>query len=76
METAGDGGPYGMALLASYLIHKENGESLEDYLDNKVFKSAKTTSLEASKEEVDGFNQFIEDYKNCLSVEKEAIPKF
>ena len=76
METAGEGGPYGMAILASYLINKEDNESLEDYLDNKVFINAKTTSLEASKADVEGFNKFIEDYKNCLTVEKEAIDKF
>ena len=37
METAGEGGPYGMALLVSYMIQKEDGESLPDFLDNKVF---------------------------------------
>lgn len=76
METAGEGGPYGMALLCAYSLFKEEGETLEDYLDNKVFANAKTSTLSATNEEVNGFNTFIESYKNCLSVEEEAIKKF
>ena len=76
METAGEGGPYGMALLGAYRLWKEEGESLEDYLDDKVFKDAKTTSVMANEKEVEGFDRFIEDYKNCLTVEKEAIKHF
>ena len=41
METAGEGGPWGMALLAAYLVNKEPGESLEKYLDTKVFAGNK-----------------------------------
>ena len=73
METAGEGGPYGMALLAAYMCQKEEGESLEDYLDHKVFKDAVSTTLMASEEEIEGFDRFLEDYRNCLAVEKEAI---
>ena len=76
METAGEGGPYGMALLGAYCLWKEEGETLEDYLDHKVFNSAKSSTLKADEKEVQGFNRFIKDYVNCLSVEKEAINKF
>ena len=76
METAGEGGPYGMALLCAYALWKQENESLEDYLDNKVFGSCRSVTIKADDEEVAGFNRFIEDYKNCLSVEKEAIERF
>src|SRR5690625_6807148 len=38
METAGEGGAWGMAILASYMAEKGENDSLEDYLDNIVFK--------------------------------------
>ena len=76
MQTAGEGGPYGMALLGAYALWKENGEALEDYLDRKVFAECKSSTVMADKEEVDGFNRFIEVYKNCLDVEKLAIERF
>ena len=73
METAGEGGPYGMALLAAYRIWREEGESLEDYLDKKVFAAAKCSTLMASPEDVAGFTAFLERYKRALPVEKAAI---
>ena len=76
METAGEGGPYGMALLAAYCLWKKEGQSLEDYLDEEVFRDAKTSTVMATEKEAEGFDRFIEDYKNCLSVEKEAIKNF
>lgn len=72
METAGEGGPYGMALLVSYMIQKEEGESLPDFLDNKVFAGAKSVSVMADKSDVDGFAAFLSKYKDALSVEKKA----
>ena len=73
METAGEGGPYGMALLAGYSIWKEAGESLPDYLDRKVFKDAKSVTLMAEDEEIAGFNRFLETYKKALPVEITAL---
>lgn len=73
METAGEGGPYGMALLAAYMIRKEEGETLEDYLDNKVFRNASSSTLMASEEDIAGFNAFLSVYKKAFSVEKAAI---
>ena len=73
METAGEGGPYGMALLAAYMLWRGEGESLADYLDNKVFADAKTSTLTADQADVDGFNAFLERYKKALSVERTAV---
>ena len=72
METAGEGGPYGMALLAGYMIWKDEGETLPDYLDNKVFAGAKSSTLMADESDVDGFNAFLAAYKKALPVEKAA----
>ena len=73
METAGEGGPYGMALLAAYMLWKEDGETLEDYLDNKVFNDAKVTTVTATPEEVKGFADFTERYVKALEIERAAI---
>ena len=76
METAGEGGPYGMALLTAYMIWKEEGEVLEDFLDNKVFASAKSTTLMAEEADIEGFNKFLKAYQKALPVEKAAIETF
>ena len=73
METAGEGGPYGMAVLAGYRIWKEEGESLPDYLDQKVFANAKTTELMASEEDIEGFDRFLANYKKALPMEVCAL---
>ena len=73
METAGEGGPYGMALLAAYMLNKAEGESLEEYLNAHVFANAKGTTLAPEKVDVDGFNTYIAQYKNLLKVERTAV---
>lgn len=73
METAGEGGPFGMALLAAYMIWREEGESLEDYLDNKVFADAVTHTLMADEKDISGFKAFLNNYIKALPVEKAAI---
>ena len=72
METAGEGGPYGMALLCAYMLWKEKGESLADYLDNKVFAGAKSSTLMAEEADIAGFSAFLERYKKALPMEKKA----
>ena len=72
METAGEGGPYGMALLGAYRLWKDEGETLEDYLDNKVFADAKSTTLMAEEADIAGFNRFLERYRKALPLEKQA----
>ena len=72
METAGEGGPYGMALLVAYMVWKDEGERLEDYLDNRVFASASTSTLTADEAEVTGFAAFLERYRIALPLERMA----
>ena len=72
METAGEGGPYGMALLSAYMLWHEEGESLPDYLDNKVFAGAKSSTLTATQEDIDGFNAFLARYQKALPLERLA----
>ncbi|MBO4241751.1 MAG: FGGY-family carbohydrate kinase [Clostridiales bacterium] len=72
METAGEGGPYGMALLAGYMLWKEEGETLPDYLDNNVFSDSKSTTIMADEKDVAGFRSFLTKYKDALKVEKTA----
>ena len=70
METAGEGGPYGMALLAAYMLWKVEGETLEDYLDSKVFADAKSTTLMAEASDIAGFSIFLSRYKKALPMER------
>ena len=70
METAGEGGPYGMALLAAYMLWKDEGETLEDYLDSKVFADAKSTTLMAEASDIAGFSIFLSRYKKALPMER------
>ena len=72
METAGEGGPYGMALLAGYMLWKGEGETLPDYLDSKVFAGAEATTLMAEEKDTAGFNRFLERYKQALPMERKA----
>lgn len=73
METAGEGGAWGIALLASYLVNKEGGEALEDYLDNKVFAGNEGTTLNPDPAGVEGFNVFMERYMKGLDIERAAV---
>ena len=72
METAGEGGPYGMALLCAYMLWRGKGETLADYLDNKVFADAKSTTLMAEPSDVAGFSVFLSRYKKALPMERAA----
>ena len=73
METAGEGGPYGMALLAAYMAKKAEGETLEDYLANRVFAGVKGVTLQPDPVDVAGFNAYVERYKKLLQVEAAAV---
>jgi sugar (pentulose or hexulose) kinase len=73
METAGEGGAWGIALLASYMLHKTMNESLEAYLSNKVFAGQKGSTVAPDERDVDGFTAFIERYKKGLVIERVAV---
>lgn len=73
METAGEGGAWGIALLASYMINKEESESLEKYLSKKVFEGRLGTKVDPDLEDVKGFDEFIKRYSLGLPIERAAI---
>lgn len=76
METAGEGGPYGMALLAAYRMRKAEGQTLEDYLTTQVFADAQRTTLAPVAEDVEGFARYLTQYRACLAAEKAAVAAF
>ena len=74
METAGEGGPWGMALLASYLINKkEDGETLEKFLENKVFANSECSTVNPDDDGKEGFKKYIKAYSKLLEAEKAAV---
>ena len=73
METAGEGGPWGMALLAAYMIRKEECQTLEHYLETHVFANAQSTVLKPDESDLAGFNSYIRDYRQLLEVERKAV---
>ncbi len=72
METAGEGGAWGIALLASYLVHNKKRLSLADFLDEQVFAGDAGVEIAPTAEDVAGFNAYIESYKSGLPIEKAA----
>ena len=73
METAGEGGPWGMALLAAYMGKKAEGETLEEYLQNRVFATAESITRLPDDRDVAGFNAYMAQYKRLLEVERKAV---
>ncbi len=73
METAGEGGAWGIALLARFLVDNPDNDSLEDYLSNRVFKDNSGETAFPDINDVNSFNSFMERYKKGLAVEKSAI---
>ena len=73
METAGEGGAWGIALLAAYMLHKTELEPLEGYLANKVFAGENGVTIAPAQEDVDGFATFMERYKKGLVIERTAV---
>ena len=73
METAGEGGAWGIALLGSYLVNNDKKQSLADFLDEKVFAGNTGTEVSPTTEDVAGFNKYIENYKACIPVEEAAV---
>lgn len=73
METAGEGGAWGIALLAAYMKNKEENETLEAYLNNKIFAGQAGSKLEPKAEDVAGFEKFMKRYMAGLSIEHAAV---
>lgn len=73
METAGEGGAWGIALLASYMVNKKEGETLDQFLADQVFAGSEGLEMQPKAEDVTGFDAFIERYKAGLPIEKAAV---
>ena len=73
METAGEGGAWGIALLASYMLHKGMHDSLEAYLTNQVFAGQTGSTVAPDERDVAGFRAFMERYKTGLVIERVAV---
>ncbi len=73
MDTASEGGAWGIALLAAFLADKKDDEKLEEYLEERVFKNMAGQTIEPDAEDVNGYEVFTERYKKGLSIEKAAI---
>lgn len=73
METAGEGGAWGVAILASYLVNNAEKQSLADFLDKYVFADYSSEEIAPTKEEVVGFDAYIENYKQALPIEQAAV---
>lgn len=73
METAGEGGPWGMALLAAYMMNRAEGETLESYLETKVFAGKTGRIVKPDPADEAGFEAYMKDYKAALAAEKAAV---
>lgn len=73
MDTASEGGPWGMAVLACYMIEKEDGEGLDRYLEEKVFAGQTGTTIQPDAEDVKGFDEFLAKYVSALPAQKAAV---
>ena len=73
METAGEGGAWGIALLAGYMADKKDGETLEDYLANRIFAGMPCETVEPNPADVKAFNDYIERFKAGLPIERAAV---
>lgn len=76
METAGEGGAWGIALLADYMLRKKEYESLDQYLSERVFAGMTGKSVEPDINDVEGFEQFMKLYTAGLAIEKAAVEVF
>lgn len=73
METAGEGGAWGIALLAAFVVNNDKSLPLDEYLEKVVFSNFVGTTIAPKEEDVVGFNKFIKTYNDCLSVEAKAV---
>jgi len=73
MESAGEGGAWGIALLAAYAVNKEKDETLEDFLDDKIFADSEVTTITPDPVDVEGYEAYLKRYKAALEVEHTAV---
>ena len=73
MDTASEGGAWGIAILAAFMKEKKDGETLSSYLNDKIFAGQTGTTWNPDPEDVKGFEAFLEEYKKLLPAEKAAV---
>ena len=73
METAGEGGPWGMALLAAYRVNGAEGQTLESYLTEKVFSGAKSETIQPDAADEEGFRIYTERFSALLDAQRAAV---
>lgn len=76
MATAGEGGAWGQAVAAAYMANHDEGESLADYLNNKVFADMEGTTIEPDAADVEGYRAFLATFKQANEAEKAAERAF
>ena len=76
METAGEGGAWGIALLADYLLYRGEKETLEDYLQDHVFTGMKQITVSPDPADEEGFNRYMDRFVSCIPAEKAAAENF
>ena len=73
MQTAGEGGAWGIALLADYMISRSENETLEDYLQNHVFSGMQQSTLAPVPEDEAGFDEYMRRFVACLPAQHAAV---
>ncbi len=76
METAGEGGAWGIALLADYMVNRGSGETLEDYLQNRVFTGMKQLTVNPDPKDEEGFDRYMVRFSSCIPAQKAAAEYF
>ena len=76
METAGEGGAWGIALLADFLLYRGENETLEDYLQDHVFTGMKQITVSPDSADEEGFNRYMDRFVSCIPAEKAAADHF
>ena len=72
MATAGEGGPWGIAVLAAYMMNNQ-GSTLADYLSESVFTDSERTTVAPEDSDIEGFGAFMQRYKAGLDIERKAV---
>ena len=76
MQTASEGGAWGIALLASFLVNREPEETLEDFLTDHVFKGLKQSTVRPDSKDIEGFNAYMKSFELCIPAQKEAASRW
>ena len=72
-DSAGEGGAWGIAILAAYRTQKNADERLDEYLSQKIFRNDANVCVQPDKSGVEQFNAYLERYRVGLAIEKSAV---